>query len=50
MNINGIGATGYPAAGYETRRTERNMAGLFKQSLDGKGLLGIFERFVQTSL
>lgn len=25
-------------------------AGLFKQSLDGKGLLGIFERYVQTSL
>lgn len=27
MNVNGIGATGYPAAGYETRRTERNVAG-----------------------
>ena len=27
MNINGIGATGYPAAGYETRKTERNVAG-----------------------
>ena len=26
MNVNGIGA-GYPAAGYETRRTERNVAG-----------------------
>ncbi len=25
-------------------------AGLFKQSLDGKGLLGIFERYAQTSL
>ena len=25
-------------------------AGLYKQSLDGKGLLGIFERYVQTSL
>ena len=25
MNVNGIGA-GYPAAGYETRRTERNVA------------------------
>ena len=27
MNVNGIGATGYPAAGYETRRTGRNVAG-----------------------
>ena len=27
MSIIGIGATGYPAAGYETRRTERNAAG-----------------------
>ena len=27
MNINGIGATGYPAAGYETRKTERNASG-----------------------
>ncbi len=27
MNVNGIGAAGYPAAGYETRRTERNVAG-----------------------
>ena len=27
MSINGIGAAGYPAAGYETRRTERNVAG-----------------------
>ena len=26
MNVNGIGA-GYPAAGYETRKTERNVAG-----------------------
>ena len=26
MNVNGIGA-GYPAAGYETRRTERNVTG-----------------------
>ena len=26
MNVNGIGAR-YPAAGYETRRTERNVAG-----------------------
>ncbi len=26
MNVNGIGA-GYPAAGYETRRTERNVEG-----------------------
>ncbi|NBJ95351.1 hypothetical protein [Parablautia muri] len=26
MNVNGIGA-GYPAAGYETRRAERNVAG-----------------------
>ena len=24
MNVNGIGAAGYPAAGYETRRTRRN--------------------------
>ena len=23
MSIGGIGATGYPAAGYETRKTER---------------------------
>ncbi len=27
MNVNGIGATGYPAAGYEIRRTERYVAG-----------------------
>ncbi|MBD5444916.1 MAG: hypothetical protein HDR29_05125 [Lachnospiraceae bacterium] len=27
MGINGIGATGYPAAGYDTRKTERNEAG-----------------------
>ena len=27
MNVNGIGAAGYPAAGYETRRTGRNVAG-----------------------
>ena len=27
MNINGIGAVGYPAAGYETRRAQRNTAG-----------------------
>ena len=26
MNVNGIGATGYPAAGYETRRARRNYA------------------------
>ena len=27
MAIGGIGATGYPTAGYEIRRTERNIAG-----------------------
>lgn len=27
MSISGIGAAGYPAAGYETRRMERNVAG-----------------------
>ena len=27
MNVNGIGAAGYPAAGYETRKTERNVTG-----------------------
>ena len=27
MNVNGIGATGYPAAGYETRKAERNAVG-----------------------
>ena len=27
MNVNGIGAVGYPATGYETRKTERNVAG-----------------------
>lgn len=27
MSVNGIGAAGYPSAGYETRRTERNTAG-----------------------
>ena len=27
MSISGIGATGYPAAGYEIRRTARNIAG-----------------------
>lgn len=27
MAISGIGATGYPTAGYEIRRTERNIAG-----------------------
>ncbi len=27
MNVNGIGVTGYPEAGYETRKTERNVAG-----------------------
>ena len=27
MNVNGIGTAGYPVAGYETRRTERNVAG-----------------------
>lgn len=27
MSVGGIGAAGYPAAGYETRRTERNVAG-----------------------
>ncbi len=26
MNVNGIGTAGYPVAGYETRRTERNVA------------------------
>ena len=26
MNVNGIGAAGYPATGYETRKTERNAA------------------------
>jgi len=26
MNVNGIGAAGYPAAGYETRRARRNYA------------------------
>ena len=26
MNVNGIGAAGYPATGYETRKTERNVA------------------------
>ena len=27
MNVNGIGATGYQTAGYETRKTERNASG-----------------------
>ena len=27
MSISGIGAAGYPASGYETKRTERNVAG-----------------------
>ena len=27
MSISGIGAAGYPAAGYETRKTERNASG-----------------------
>lgn len=27
VSISGIGAAGYPAAGYETKRTERNVAG-----------------------
>ncbi len=27
MNVNGIGASGYPVTGYETRKTERNVAG-----------------------
>lgn len=27
MNVNGIGAAGYPVMGYETGRTERNTAG-----------------------
>ena len=27
MNVNGIGAVGYPATGYETRKTERNASG-----------------------
>ena len=27
MSVSGIGAAGYPVAGYETRRTERNAAG-----------------------
>ena len=27
MSVSGIGAAGYPVAGYETRRTERNVAG-----------------------
>ena len=27
MGINGIGTTGYPIAGYDTRKTERNVAG-----------------------
>lgn len=26
MSVSGIGAVGYPVAGYETRRTERNVA------------------------
>ncbi len=26
MNVNGIGAAGYPVAGYETRRAQRNAA------------------------
>ena len=27
MSVSGIGAVGYPAAGYETKKTERNVAG-----------------------
>ena len=27
MSISGIGAAGYPAAGYETKKTERNVVG-----------------------
>ena len=27
MSINGIGAAGYPAAGYEAKKTGRNVAG-----------------------
>ena len=27
MSVSGIGTTGYPIAGYETRKTERNVAG-----------------------
>jgi len=27
MSVSGIGAAGYPVAGYETRKTERNEAG-----------------------
>ncbi|MCM1400051.1 MAG: hypothetical protein NC225_11295 [Clostridium sp.] len=27
MSVNGVGAAGYPAAGYETRRAQRNTAG-----------------------
>ena len=27
MSVNGIGATGYPITGYETRKTEQNVAG-----------------------
>lgn len=27
MSVNGIGGTGYPGTGYETRRTERNASG-----------------------
>ena len=27
MSVSGIGTTGYPIAGYDTRKTERNMAG-----------------------
>ena len=27
MSVSGIGTAGYPAAGYETRKTERNVTG-----------------------
>ena len=27
MSVSGIGTAGYPVAGYETRKTERNVAG-----------------------
>ena len=27
MSVSGIGTTGYPIAGYDTRKTERNVAG-----------------------
>ena len=42
MSINGIGASGYPVAGYTTKRTQQNKAGRsFAESVNNVAGSGI---------